>query len=1155
MKLAFDKYGGIMVFDSAIPPAVPDAIPSDVVPSISPSIDLERIDAFRGYLEGGEVNIGIDSPQPKSFAEGGEVSTYTVKSGDIVSSIAQNHGTTTAAIQEANKGLDVDKIRVGQKLIIPSGVASRARVMDRRLASTFAENTLARAGYDITDPSRGIYYPYSDKSSGDYGRWPLAGMIETPRGIRRRNIGTRHRPLLMKEIYKNLSKDNPELFNPENLDRQIVSIKEELRLPEKPGMAYDYPGKYITPRGVHAHELGHMASGIARLLNEPAVADPIYQVPGVRRYIDNLSASPLMLSKYEKKVYDKNAHYRRHKNNKAEEMMMRAIDMFTNPQDRYIRARVMNRLKTFFGFPQGVTYDKDVDLPGLEEELTTEDRKFSRKVDELKGHVENIFNIAREHMIERETKHPIGIDYPQPQFLPPDGIASFAQGGLVLSEEELMKEELLRSAMELDRKKKKTEKHGAIRKPIGRVEEILQRSEPSPYDSSIDALKTSEQKGREFIEMAGLGPESILTRGPGLLGKGLGFFGLMGGRKFGLGKKARQKMLEAAEIHRGERGLLARPMTESELASPALRRVGLEELRNRFIPKDPQDFLKSQPGNLPAVGDELLARNFLSKNLSGTRYSERVSAAFQPKGVQFSRFGGPEIQKVADAFQKLPPKSQTLVRGSIKDASQSALKELGVPEQFWVFRTSSPNPNLALTPVTMDKQFALSARSFTRDKDINAHLVNRSDVIASVQHLKNSGEAFGDEFELLIPRKVLEKRPKKFRPDPSRNYGPRKIISGFKRYPEQEDIRLPGEHVDLHRGGSGYYEPNVPKDTGMFLDHEITKSRKQFPTDKVYEVHAHNSGFAGDSTNKSATLKFVPTKNPDIPGGKSWMFDINFREDVTFDKFGVRDPKNIFKSKFEFNTMINKAIKDISKRYPGSPQRLQVMFDPEDMASHVKNKRIFGKDYISKSITIESIHYRHPDILEIHKNVDMRTGLVSDYFKRHGRVEIGSEFTRESFLRGINDDTNVPKYREGGSTQYIGTIWFKDGKKLKSGSYPAARGVIESPGFHHEANQGKILSVDEVDSINNSFKKVAVSLSNSIYDGKTLKSNFINNIFDLIKGGSSVKKSIEDSNKLFKKQVREEKTGLFKGYSQGGIVSLAEGGYIHQPKVGLAGIM
>ena len=52
-----------MVFDSAIPPAVPDAIPSDVVPSISPSIDLERIDAIRGYLDCGEVNI-LDDKEP-----------------------------------------------------------------------------------------------------------------------------------------------------------------------------------------------------------------------------------------------------------------------------------------------------------------------------------------------------------------------------------------------------------------------------------------------------------------------------------------------------------------------------------------------------------------------------------------------------------------------------------------------------------------------------------------------------------------------------------------------------------------------------------------------------------------------------------------------------------------------------------------------------------------------------------------------------------------------------------------------------------------------------------------------------------------------------------------------------------------------------------
>jgi LysM repeat protein len=67
-----------------------------------------------------DPETGLDFSQPaKSFAEGGEVSTYTVKSGDIVSSIAQDHGTTTAAIQEANRNLDVDKIRVGQEIIIP----------------------------------------------------------------------------------------------------------------------------------------------------------------------------------------------------------------------------------------------------------------------------------------------------------------------------------------------------------------------------------------------------------------------------------------------------------------------------------------------------------------------------------------------------------------------------------------------------------------------------------------------------------------------------------------------------------------------------------------------------------------------------------------------------------------------------------------------------------------------------------------------------------------------------------------------------------------------------------------------------------------------------------------------------------------------------
>lgn len=47
------------------------------------------------------------------------VATYTVKSGDTLSKIAKSHGTTIKAIEAAN-GLSTTKIKVGQKLKIPS---------------------------------------------------------------------------------------------------------------------------------------------------------------------------------------------------------------------------------------------------------------------------------------------------------------------------------------------------------------------------------------------------------------------------------------------------------------------------------------------------------------------------------------------------------------------------------------------------------------------------------------------------------------------------------------------------------------------------------------------------------------------------------------------------------------------------------------------------------------------------------------------------------------------------------------------------------------------------------------------------------------------------------------------------------------------------
>jgi LysM repeat protein len=52
---------------------------------------------------------------------GGETATasYTVKSGDTLTRIARTHGTTVKALEAAN-GLSTTKIRVGQKLKIPS---------------------------------------------------------------------------------------------------------------------------------------------------------------------------------------------------------------------------------------------------------------------------------------------------------------------------------------------------------------------------------------------------------------------------------------------------------------------------------------------------------------------------------------------------------------------------------------------------------------------------------------------------------------------------------------------------------------------------------------------------------------------------------------------------------------------------------------------------------------------------------------------------------------------------------------------------------------------------------------------------------------------------------------------------------------------------
>jgi LysM repeat protein len=73
---------------------------------------------------GGKASAESAAP---SVVAGGDTGTasYTVKSGDTLTKIAKAHGTTVKAIEAAN-GLSTTKIKVGQKLKIPSKAEAAA---------------------------------------------------------------------------------------------------------------------------------------------------------------------------------------------------------------------------------------------------------------------------------------------------------------------------------------------------------------------------------------------------------------------------------------------------------------------------------------------------------------------------------------------------------------------------------------------------------------------------------------------------------------------------------------------------------------------------------------------------------------------------------------------------------------------------------------------------------------------------------------------------------------------------------------------------------------------------------------------------------------------------------------------------------------------
>ncbi len=70
-----------------------------------------------------EESVAPAAPAPTMPSASGE--TYTVQAGDNLSKIARLHGTTVAALQAANPKLKPNQVIVGQRLVLPTGQATR----------------------------------------------------------------------------------------------------------------------------------------------------------------------------------------------------------------------------------------------------------------------------------------------------------------------------------------------------------------------------------------------------------------------------------------------------------------------------------------------------------------------------------------------------------------------------------------------------------------------------------------------------------------------------------------------------------------------------------------------------------------------------------------------------------------------------------------------------------------------------------------------------------------------------------------------------------------------------------------------------------------------------------------------------------------------
>ena len=92
-------------------------------------IPLLRLQRFNPGVRANDMRIGqqLMLPGRNERAPGNGQYRYSVRSGDTLNRIASHFGTSSSRISAANRGIDPNRLRIGQLLTVPIGGASSSR--------------------------------------------------------------------------------------------------------------------------------------------------------------------------------------------------------------------------------------------------------------------------------------------------------------------------------------------------------------------------------------------------------------------------------------------------------------------------------------------------------------------------------------------------------------------------------------------------------------------------------------------------------------------------------------------------------------------------------------------------------------------------------------------------------------------------------------------------------------------------------------------------------------------------------------------------------------------------------------------------------------------------------------------------------------------